>query len=288
MTTTTPHGEQRSLPRALRWVAVAGALAGAVFYSNWVLESVFTRRLPDPHLVVSELAAADQPHAEWFRMGDRAAAVALVVAAVAALAGVRGGWRSRLGWSSVGVFAVVTALDSTVWGLVCAADTDAVCKARELAGAVPMGHQLHMVSSVIAGAAAAVSLAAFIAADFSERTTPARMRRVGLCILAALVGSSLWVPLADGIAQRTMLVAVAGWLIYAALRTASAPTPSTSRASAQSISAVAARHTLHPAASGRGCVSTRPHVAASPSPASARLGRPSTNVCHTRATALGR
>ena len=43
--------ERRSLLPALRWVAVAGAVVGAVLYSNWLLEIVFTRMLPDPDLI---------------------------------------------------------------------------------------------------------------------------------------------------------------------------------------------------------------------------------------------
>ncbi|HEX7429012.1 MAG TPA: hypothetical protein VF328_19285 [Mycobacterium sp.] len=123
--------ERRSLLPALRWVAVAGAVVGAVLYSNWLLEIVFTRTLPDPDLFISELAAADQPYGEWFRGCDLAAAAVLVVAAGAALVGVRGGRWSRGGWWAVGVFAVATAVDSTVWTLVCAPSSEAACAARE-------------------------------------------------------------------------------------------------------------------------------------------------------------
>ena len=95
--------QRRSLLPALRWVAVAGALVGAVLYSNWLLEIVFTRTLPDPDLYISELAAADQPYGEWFRACDLAAAVVLVVAAAAALIGVRGGRWSTTGWWALGL-----------------------------------------------------------------------------------------------------------------------------------------------------------------------------------------
>ena len=224
--------ERRSLLPALRWVAVAGAVVGAVLYSNWLLEIVFTRMLPDPDLFISELAAADQPYAEWFRGCDLAAAVVLVVAAAAALVGVRGGRWSRRGWWTLGVFAVATGLDSTVWTLVCAPSSDAACAAREASGAVPIGHQLHLLSSAIVVVAAIVSLFAFVVADLRERG-PAPVRRVGLFMLAALIGTSVWTGVAVaidsadgagevGIAQRAELAAVAGWLIYVALRTARA------------------------------------------------------------------
>ena len=110
--------ERRSLLTARRWVAVAGAAAGAVLYSNWLLEIVFTRRLPNPHEWISELAALDQPYGEWFRVGDRATAIICLIATAAALVGARGSRWSRIGWWMVGVFAVATALDSTVWNMV--------------------------------------------------------------------------------------------------------------------------------------------------------------------------
>jgi hypothetical protein len=216
---------------ALRWVAVAGSVAGAVLYSNWILENYFTRSLlPDPDMYISELSAADQPYGEWFRACDRACAVVLVVAAVAALISVRGSRWSKAGWGALGVFAVATGLDSTVWTLVCAPSSNAACAAREAAGTVPLSHQLHWLSSGMALAAAIASLLAFAIADFRENA-PAPIRRAGLLTLVALVGTAIWTGVAIlidhtdvigmvGVAQRAELVAFAGWLIYVAVRTA--------------------------------------------------------------------
>lgn len=215
---------------ALRWVAVVGAVIGAVLYSNWLLELVFTRTLPDPDLYISELSATDQPYGEWFRCCDRAAAVVLVVAVAAALIGARGGRWTKGGWWAVGVFAVATALDSTVWTLVCAPSSNAACAAREASGAVPLSHQLHWLSSGMAVAAAIASLLAFAIADFREGAS-APIRRAGVFMLAALVGTAMWTGVAIiidrtdvvgmvGVAQRAELAAFAGWLIYVGLRTA--------------------------------------------------------------------
>ena len=225
-----PTRERRPSIPALRWVAVAGTTVGAVLYSNWLLEMVFTRTLPDPDLYISELAAADQPHGEWFRDLDVAAAVVLIVATVAALIGVPGGRWSRRGWVALGVFAVATAVDSSVWRLVCAPSSNAACAARESAHTVPIGHQLHWLSSGIVLVAAVVSLFAFVVADFRGRT-PAPVRRTGLFVLVALSGTAVLTGIAIaidsadgaglvGIAQRAELVAFAGWLIYVAVRTA--------------------------------------------------------------------
>ncbi|KAA1246986.1 DUF998 domain-containing protein [Mycobacterium simiae] len=215
---------------AIRWVAVAGAVTGAVLYSNWLLEIVFTRTLPDPDMYISELSATDQPYGEWFRGCDRATAGVLVVAAVAALIGARGGRWTKGGWWALGVFAVATALDSTVWTLVCAPSSNPACAAREASGTVPLTHQLHWFSSGLALAAAIASLLAFAIADCYEGA-PAPTRRIGLFMLAALVGTAIWTGVAIlidrrdvlgmvGVAQRAELAASAGWLIYAGLRTA--------------------------------------------------------------------
>lgn len=220
--------ERRSPSATLRWIAAAGALLGAMLYSNWLLEMAFTRSLPDPDLFISELAATDQPHGEWFRGCDLAAAVILLVAAAAALVGIRRDRWSRTGWWALAVFAVTTALDSTVWTLVCAPSSDASCATREATGAVPIGHQLHLLSSVVGVLAAIVSLFAFVVVDLRQRPPG---RRVGLFLLAALIATSVWTTVAVaidsatgigaaevGIAQRVQLIAIAGWLIFVAVR----------------------------------------------------------------------
>ncbi|WGI36051.1 hypothetical protein QDT91_29055 (plasmid) [Mycolicibacterium aubagnense] len=97
---------------------------------------------------------------------------------------------------------------------------------------MPIGHQLHLLSSTIVVVAAIVSLFAFVLADLRERAA-ALVRRVGLFMLAALIGASVGtgvavaIDSADGAgevwiaqrAERAELAAVAGWLTYVALRT---------------------------------------------------------------------
>lgn len=223
-------GQRPSRRAVLRWVAAAGAVAGAMLYSNWVLETVFTRTLPDPDLYISELAAADQPYGEWFRAGDLCAAAALVVAATAALLSRPGSRWSIKGWLAVVVFSAATVLDNTIWTLVCAPSSNPTCAAREASGTVPIGHQLHWLSSGVVLAAAIGSLLAFAIADVREGAAP-KVRRLGLFMLGALTGTALLTGLAMlldnadhvgviGIAQRAELTAFAGWLIYVALRTA--------------------------------------------------------------------
>jgi hypothetical protein len=253
----TSTRERRSLVTARRWVAVAGAAAGAVLYSNWLLEIVFTRRLPNPHEWISELAALDQPHGEWFRGGDRATAIICLIAAAAALVGARGGRWSRIGWWLVGVFAVATALDSTVCNMVCAPSSDAACAAREASGAVPIGHQLHLLSSSIAVVASILSMIFFVVAD-SVEPTPASVRRVGRYMLAAVMTTQIWTGIdfaidrgnassgQVGLAEQAELIATTGWLIYVALRTAYAPTGDTSAAPAKTVTTETGRQPSPP------------------------------------------
>lgn len=226
-------GKQRSLLRALRWVAAVGAFAGAVLYSNWLLEIVF-RRAADPDLFISELAALDQPFGAWFRWGDRATAVVVGVSAVAGIAGLRCSRFSTVGWLIVGLFAIATGLDSTVWNMVCAPHSEPACAAHEASGAVPLGDQLHLLSSATACVAAIFSMLAFFAADFTD-SVPANLRRFGRLTLAALVATSIWMGVAAavdsadhsglvGISQRAFLVATALWLFYVGLRAARTPT----------------------------------------------------------------
>jgi hypothetical protein len=247
----TSTRERQSVLPARRWVAVAGAAIGAVLYSNWLLQIVFTRTLPDPDEFISELAAAGQPHAEWFRGGDRATAVVCLIAVVAALVGARASRWSRMGWWLVGVFAVGTALDSTVFNMTCAPSADAACAAREAAGAAPIGDQLHLLSSAIAVVASILSMIFFVIADRVE-PTPAPIRRVGRYMLAVVIGTQIWTGIAFafdphgksgqiGIAQQAELIAMAGWLIYVALRTAYAPPTTTSAAPAKAATMETAR-----------------------------------------------
>lgn len=230
-------GEQRSVSQALRRVAIAGMFAGAVLYSNWLLEIVL-RRTADPDLFISELAALDQPYGAWFRWGDRATAVVVGVAAAAAITGVRGNRWSTMGWSIVGVFALATGLDSTVWNMVCAPHSEPACAANEASGAVPLGDQLHLLSSATACVAAIFSMLAFSAADHIDQA-PVRVLRFGWLVSATLIATAVWMGIAVsvdsadhsglvGISQRSFLIATACWLICVGLHTARAPTHTTS------------------------------------------------------------
>ena len=111
-------------------------------------------------------------------------------------------------------------------------------------GAVPIGHQLHLLSSSIAVVASILSMIAFVVAD-SVEPTPASVRRVGRYMLAVVMTTQIWTGIdfaidkgnassgQVGLAEQAELIATTGWLIYVALRTAYAPTGNTSAAPAR-------------------------------------------------------
>jgi hypothetical protein len=215
---------------ALRCITITGTVLGTVLYSNWLLEFAINITLPDPDAFISEFAAADQPYSAWFRGLDLAAAGCLAAAAAVGIA--RSSGLVKLGWWMLAAFAAATVLDSSIWSLVCAPHSDALCAAREAARTVPLGHRLHTLSSIAAIGAAFGSLIAFALADVVGRA-PAPVRRLGQLVLAALSAATVWTVIAVaiddtgrdgdvGLAQRAQLLAVAGWLTYLALRSASA------------------------------------------------------------------
>jgi hypothetical protein len=183
---------------------------------------------------VSELAATDQQLSGLLRGADFAAAAVIGLGVILSVVGGRvRGWVAALGWVALALFALATALDSA-WPLSCAPHADPDCAAREAVGAVPIWHQLHTMSSVIAVAAALISLTAFLRLDALEQTN-IRVHRLGLWVLGALAATTVWTIIgvildsadgvaAVGVAQRLQLLSVAGWLVYVALRRPAGPT----------------------------------------------------------------
>lgn len=221
-------------PRRTLRAAAAAFLIGAVLYSSWMIKAFFDFGPERANDYVSELSATDQPLSGLLRAADFATAVVIGFGVILSVVGGRvRGWAAVLGWSTLALFALATALDSA-WALSCEPHADPACAAREDVGAVPLTHQLHTVSSVIAVAAALISLMAFLRVDAQEHTS-SRVHRLGLWILGVLTATTVWTVIgaildsahrvaALGVAQRLQLLGVAGWLIYVALREAMQPT----------------------------------------------------------------
>ncbi|APE17099.1 hypothetical protein BOH72_19455 [Mycobacterium sp. WY10] len=219
-------------PRPSR-VAASAFIVGAVLYGSWIVTMFVDFGSAQANDYVSELIATDQPLSGLLRAADFATAAVIGFGVIVSVVGGRvRGRTGALAWATLAVFAIATALDSA-WAMSCAPHADPACAAREAAGAVPLSHQLHTVSSVIAVAAALISLTVFLRLDAEERIGP-RLHRFGLWVLAGLalttVSTVVSVILdgtdrggALGIAQRLQLLCVSGWLVYVALREATRP-----------------------------------------------------------------
>lgn len=214
--------------RPLTLLAPALLCLAALLYSGWVLEVFYNFGPQKANHYVSELAAVDQPLSALLRSADITAAVLIGIALVLILRDVRP--RRRLqyaAWGGVALFAIGTALD-VAWPLSCAPHTDAACAAAEDAWTVPLTHQLHSLSSGLAGGAALLSLAAFVWLDAKEQRGT-RWRRAGVSLLAVMAVTTVWTLAAVvldelgyaagvGVAQRLELLSIAAWLVYVAVR----------------------------------------------------------------------
>lgn len=206
-------------------------LVGAAAYAVWILSVWLRPDLSPLTSYVSELSAEDQSWSLLFRASDALAGSAIALAALLVLA--RAGWRLRpeqvgwtwpLGWVALATFGVTTVLDALT-PMACAVTHDSWCATRESAGALPLHHQLHTVTSVVANAALLV--AALALARVMARRRPV-VAWIGWGLVATIVIGTLWTlgeiigqrahlpgPVLLGLAQRLTLSAAAlfiGWV----------------------------------------------------------------------------
>jgi hypothetical protein len=190
--------ETRDRPEV--WLAAA-----ALLYSCWLLELVLPTGLSLVDSYVSELLADDQPFRWVFRVTDLLAATCVLLAARRL--------RTRVIAVPLLVFAVATIAD-TVLSLDCAASVDALCRYRENAGAVSLGHRAHQLTSVL------TFISALIAAVGLARYT----RRwdawlvVGLLATTGVLSGVLANQPGAGVVQRVQLLTVAAGLLLGARR----------------------------------------------------------------------
>lgn len=214
-----PRG--RGLPRRRGGPLVAGLLGvGGLVYASWVLQGWVAPDGLDPvRTYASELSATDQATSWFFRSADVLAG--LLVGAAAALA-LRARPGARLGWCALVVFAAATVADAA-FPLSCAPSADAACAAREAARQVPLGHEIHLVTSVVAGAAllvAVVALTASLRAGGGPLATLGVLAGAGYLLGTALTLAEAgrafvdwpW-PAALGVAQRGQLLCASAWLV---------------------------------------------------------------------------
>lgn len=202
---------------AARWEARVSAgccVCAAVLYSLWVLGPWINPDLDALNGYVSEFAARDQPGSWLFRIGDGLAGLLAAAAAVAGMRCSRGGF---VGWSGLLVFGVATGLDGALTPMTCASFVDSGCAVRELVGALPATHTLHEMTSSVAALGMLAAMGGLARAGIGP---PARWgwawcSATGLATVVTL--GALWMGTGAGVVQRAQLGLIATWLIALAV-----------------------------------------------------------------------
>ncbi|WP_019201405.1 DUF998 domain-containing protein [Tsukamurella sp. 1534] len=204
-------------------------LAGAVFYSAWIIAPLMGSRLDPLRSYVSEVGAAGQPHAVFFRCTDLLAGTCFVVAAAL-------WWRAagrpslpgRIALCGVLLMGAATMCDAAL-PLSCTPTADPACQARELAGQVPFTHVAHAFSSGLAGTGGAIAVLGWLAWLRRRRPDGAALPAVvtGFVFLiatvwtvAAMAPSSLGFEAPElylGLAQRLQIASITLWLVLMAV-----------------------------------------------------------------------
>lgn len=252
MHTASPYAPAH--PRGSRWITAALALAG-VAYASPIYEAIAGYSLDPNRAFLSELAASGQPHAWFFRTADAASGLCVLIAIGLLIR--TGAYRppasraaraphaphksdtdhpSRLRrliaflvrhihlilLISLATFAIGTLADAAS-PLDCAVSL-AECKAREMSGQVSGIHQLHSVTSVIAGTGIIAMAISYLLAPshlattrlaMTHRAHPTALLRIGqltaavllLAFIAELAGLATGMPM--GWWQRGQVLATA-------------------------------------------------------------------------------
>lgn len=199
--------------------ALAALLLGAAsLYALWILGTWVNPALDPLNGYVSELSARDQPGSTLFRTSDA------VAGAMAAAAAALGGWSeralgrwARLGWVGLAVFGVATTVDVTFTPMDCAPYIDSGCALRELVGAVSAAHQIHAVTSSLAGAGALVGMLGLGLATRNGSVGPGLRWALSWFVITGLatLGTVLALLLGPGagVAQRLQLLGISGWML---------------------------------------------------------------------------
>ncbi|GAA1841694.1 DUF998 domain-containing protein [Asanoa iriomotensis] len=221
--------------RPPRWPAAAFGLS-AVTYSSWLLAPWLNPELGLTTGLASDLAASDQPWHNLFRFGDVVAGGLVVFGSARMLLGGRRDrrrWRrlgraERAAWLFAALFGVATICDGSLTALPCAPSIDPGCAAPLAGGVLSAVSDPHTITSGLAVIGGLGSIAAFWAASRDGSTD--RTWAAGLTVGAVAINLGLLVELLrtdtgveEAVWQRLELLNLAGWLIYAAVRSQQPP-----------------------------------------------------------------
>lgn len=183
MTCTTPLPTSRAATAA-RVLTLLVALC----HLTWVLEAVSPSTLPVRSAYVSELMALDQPWSAGFRLIEAAAGVLTLAAVVLWWRVGHRGVPALLTLAGFGVFGLATLADAAT-PMSCAPSVSRACADAEAAGALPVRHDLHTVSSAVAVTAVAVGV---IGLALALRRCRASGRSAAVAVAVAFLACTAW------------------------------------------------------------------------------------------------
>ncbi|MFN8107655.1 MAG: DUF998 domain-containing protein [Nocardioidaceae bacterium] len=212
-------------PSRRRSLVIGCFYLAALTYSTWVIAPWVGSELSPRTSFVSELYAEGQPFAHLFRLSDAIAGVSLVAAMLLWRAPGTPAWW-RVGRWSIAGFGLSTVLDAT-FPMSCTPSNDLACARRDAAFDVPLSHNIHNLTSTLAGVFLLVaSIALAMALTRHDPLVPATWATWVLATL--LLATSLWTmweiitfeyldlpgPDALGLAQRSQVFLTVLWLLY--------------------------------------------------------------------------
>lgn len=208
-----------------RRVVIALFHISAVAYSTWVIAPWVGSTLSSRTSFVSELYSQGQPFAHLFRASDALAGAALMAAMWLWHPPRSPAWWRVGRWSVFG-FGLSTILDA-IFPMSCTPTADPICEQRDAAFQVPLSHNIHNLTSTLAGIFLLIaSIALALAMTKHDPLVPETWVTWLMAIL--LLASSAWtlwellvfeyLPLpsldALGFAQRIEVFLAVLWLLY--------------------------------------------------------------------------
>ena len=210
----------------------------AVVYSAWLVAPLLDPQLHPWTSYASEYFVADRPAATLLRTADGICGMLLIVIAVLSYARTRTRWRGLPGglggaapaqwtarrgrlavrvWSAALAVAGAATVVDAINPMTCAPSVSPDCAAAEAAGTLPVQHEMHTVSSALAGTAFVVAMAASLVLSTSTDRVVRIASWAGI-VTIALSGVDAVVTRipTEGITQRVSMLAIVVWLVAVA------------------------------------------------------------------------
>lgn len=148
-----PTAAEQQTPTSIRTTGIGWLLVAALVvlgYNTWIWWQPLNGNPAILRGYLSELAAADQPHHLFFRVGDLVAAALIAVTAVTGLSRVPSSTAGRWWTAAYAALSLLAAsiAAGAIFPMDCSPSLDRACAAAEHAGRVTVAHDLHTVAGV--------------------------------------------------------------------------------------------------------------------------------------------